>query len=102
MVEVELASDSLGLLLHGEDSVEGVLAQDGHLPLAVVEVVLAQQLHDLAAHRRLHGAGGIKATSVEKSGVNSGYSVACSSGFHTQKCMFYSLFGQHGGNSRCL
>lgn len=50
VVEVELASESLGLLLRSEDSVEGVLAQDGHLPLAVVEVVLAKQLHDLAAH----------------------------------------------------
>lgn len=50
VVEVELASESLGLLLRSEDSVEGVLAQDGHLPLAVIEVVLAQQLHDLAAH----------------------------------------------------
>lgn len=49
VVEVEVASESLGLLLRGEDSVKAVLAQDGHLPLAVVEVILAQQLHDLAA-----------------------------------------------------
>lgn len=58
VVEVELASKSLDLLLCGEDSVEGVLAQDGHLPLAVVEVVLAQQLHDLVAYWRLHVTGG--------------------------------------------
>lgn len=66
VVKVELASESLGLLLRGEDSVEGVLAQNGHLPLAMVKVILAQQLHDLAAHCRLHRVGWIKATSVEK------------------------------------
>lgn len=53
MVEVELALECLGLLLRGEDPVEAVLAEDGHLPLVVVDLVLAQQLHDLAAHRRL-------------------------------------------------
>lgn len=66
MVEVELAFESLGLLLWGEDSVEGVLAQNGHLTLAMVEVILAQQLHDLAAHCRLHRVRWLKATSVEK------------------------------------
>lgn len=53
MVKVELALECLGLLLWGEDPVEAVLAEDGHLPLVVVDLVLAQQLHDLAAHRRL-------------------------------------------------
>lgn len=60
VVKVELPSDSLDLLFRSKDLVEGVLAQDGHLPLAVVEVILAQQLHDLAAHRRLHRVEQIK------------------------------------------
>lgn len=50
MVKVELALERLGLLLRREDPVEAVLAEDGHLPLVVVDLVLAQQLHDLAAH----------------------------------------------------
>lgn len=50
VVEVELAFERLGLLLWGEDSVEAVLAEDGHLPLMVVDLVLPQKLHDLAAH----------------------------------------------------
>lgn len=53
MVKVELALEGHGLLLRGEDPVEAVLAEDGHLPLVVVDLVLAEQLHDLAAHRRL-------------------------------------------------
>lgn len=53
VVEVELALERLGLLLWGEDPVETVLAEDGHLPLVVVDFVLPEQLHDLAAHRRL-------------------------------------------------
>lgn len=53
VVEVELALEGLGLLLRGEDPVEAVLAEDGHLPLVVVNLVLPQQLHDLTAHRRL-------------------------------------------------
>lgn len=53
VVEVELALEGLGLLLQREDPVKAVLAEDGHLPLVVVDLVLAQQLHDLAAHRRL-------------------------------------------------
>jgi len=53
VVEVELALKCFDLLLWGEDPVEAVLAEDGHLPLVVVDLVLAQQLHDLAAHRRL-------------------------------------------------
>lgn len=54
VVEVELALEGLGLLLRGEDPVEAVLAEDGHLALVVVDLVLAQQLHDLTAHRRLN------------------------------------------------
>lgn len=53
VIKVELALERLGLLLRGEDPVEAVLAEDGHLPLMVVDLVLAQQLHDFAAHRRL-------------------------------------------------
>lgn len=53
VVEVELALERLGLLLWGEDPVETVLAENGHLPLVVVDFVLPEQLHDLAAHRRL-------------------------------------------------
>lgn len=50
MVEVELAFQCLCLLLRGEDPVEAVLAQDGHLPLVVVYLILPQQLHDPAAY----------------------------------------------------
>lgn len=53
MVKVKLALERLGLLLRREDPVEAVLAEDGHLALVVVDLVLAQQLHDLVAHRRL-------------------------------------------------
>lgn len=53
VVEVELSFERLGFLLRGEDPVEAVLAQDGHLPLVVVDFVLAEQFHDLAANRRL-------------------------------------------------
>ena len=53
MIEVELPFLSLGLLLGGEDAVEAVLAEDGHLPLVVVDLVLSQKLHDLLTHRRL-------------------------------------------------
>lgn len=50
VVEVELSFEHLGFLLRGEDPVEAVLAQDGHLPLVVVDFVLAEQFHDLAAN----------------------------------------------------
>ena len=53
VVKVELALECLGLLFWREDPVETILAEDGHLPLVVVDLVLPQQLHDLAAHRRL-------------------------------------------------
>lgn len=55
VVKVELSLERFGLLLRGQDPVETVLAQDGHLPLVVVDLVLPQQLHDLAANRRLAG-----------------------------------------------
>lgn len=50
VVEVELALERFGLLLRGQDPVEAVLAEDSHLPLVVVDFILPQQLHDLAAH----------------------------------------------------
>lgn len=50
MVKVVLALESLGLLLWGQDLVEAVLADDGHLPLAMVHLILPQQLHDLGTH----------------------------------------------------
>ena len=50
VVKVVLAPHSLGLLVRAQDPVEAVLADDGHLPLAVVHLVLPQQLHDLTAH----------------------------------------------------
>ena len=50
MIKVVLALQCLPLLLSRQHSVEAVLADDGHLPLAVVHLVLAQQLHDLGAH----------------------------------------------------
>lgn len=53
MVEVDLSLERFGLLLRGQDPVEAILAEDSHLPLVVVDLVLSQQLHDLAAHRRL-------------------------------------------------
>lgn len=40
MVEVELALEGFGLLLWREDLVEAILAEDGHLPLVVVDLVL--------------------------------------------------------------
>lgn len=60
VVEVELSFEHLGFLLRGEDPVEAVLTQDGHLPLVVVDFVLAEQFHDLAANRRLAAHGQVK------------------------------------------
>lgn len=45
MIKVELALSCLGLLLRSQHLVETVLAEDRHLPLVVVDLVLAQQLH---------------------------------------------------------
>lgn len=42
MVKVELALECLGLVLWGQDLVEAVLTEDGHLALVVVDLVLAQ------------------------------------------------------------
>lgn len=50
MVEVVLAFESFCLLFWSEHSVETVLAYDGHFPLVMVHLVLAQQLHDLSTH----------------------------------------------------
>lgn len=51
MIKVELALEGLGLLLWSEDLVEAVLAEDHHLSLMVVDLVLAQQLHDFPTYR---------------------------------------------------
>lgn len=50
VIEVVLALQRLRLLVRRQDSVEAVLAHDSHLPLAVVHLVLAQELHDLGAN----------------------------------------------------
>lgn len=60
VVEVELALQSFGLLLCGEHAVEAVLAQDDHLLLVVVHLVLPQQLHDLGTHGRLRERGVVR------------------------------------------
>lgn len=41
MIEVKLALQRFGLLLWGQLPVEAVLAQDRHLPLVVINLVLA-------------------------------------------------------------
>ena len=53
MVKVVLALHCLCFLVWGQDPIEAVLADNGHLPLAVVHLVLTEQLHDLAAYCRL-------------------------------------------------
>lgn len=53
VIKVELALQGFGLLLGSEDSVEAVLAQDDHLLLAVIHLVLPQQLNDLSTDGRL-------------------------------------------------
>lgn len=53
VVKVVLALESLRLLLWSQDSVETVLADNRHLPLAVVHLVLPQELHDLGTNCRL-------------------------------------------------
>lgn len=50
MIKVKLALQRFGLLLWGQHPVETVLAQDRHLPLMVVDLILAQELHDLLAY----------------------------------------------------
>lgn len=50
VIKVVLAFQSLRLLVRGQDPVEAVLAHNSHLPLAVVHLVLAQELHDLGAN----------------------------------------------------
>lgn len=50
MVKVELALDSLGFLLGRERFVKAVLAQRGDLTLPMIDLVLAQQLHDLGTY----------------------------------------------------
>lgn len=50
VVKVILALQCFGLLIWGEHTVEAVLADDGHLPLALVHFVLPKQLHDLSTH----------------------------------------------------
>lgn len=53
MVKVVLALKCFGLLISGQNPVEAVLADDGDLPLAMVHLVLSQQLHDLCTHSGL-------------------------------------------------
>lgn len=53
VIKVELALDGLGLLFWSEDLVEAVLAEDHHLSLMVVDLVLAQQLHNFPTYRWL-------------------------------------------------
>lgn len=53
MIKVELALKCLCLLLWSQHLIEAVLAEDRHLPLVVVDLVLAQQLHDFLTYGRL-------------------------------------------------
>lgn len=53
MIKVKLALECLGFLLRSQHLVKAVLAEDRHLPLMVVNLVLSQELHDLLTHRRL-------------------------------------------------
>lgn len=57
MVKVELALECLGFLVRGQHLVKAVLAEDGHLPLVMVNLVLAQQLHYLPTNGRLQFKG---------------------------------------------
>lgn len=57
VVEVVLALERLGLLLGRQHLVEAVLAEDQHLALPLLHLVLPQQLHDLLAHCGLSGTG---------------------------------------------
>lgn len=50
VVKIELAFECFGFLLRGEDPVEAVLAHNHHLLLAIIHLVLAQQLDNLGAH----------------------------------------------------
>lgn len=50
MIKVVLALQSFGLLIWSQDFVEAVLAYYSHLPLAMVHLVLPQELHDLGAN----------------------------------------------------
>lgn len=50
VIKVELALICLGFLLWSEHPVEAVLAEDHHLTLVVIDLVLAQQLHDLLTY----------------------------------------------------
>lgn len=51
VIKVELALDGLGLLFWSENLVEAVLAEDHNLSLMVVDLILAQQLHNFPAYR---------------------------------------------------
>lgn len=50
MIKVELPLKCFGLLLWSEHLVEAVLAEDSHLPLVVINLILPQQLHDLLTY----------------------------------------------------
>lgn len=53
MIKIELALQGFGLLLRSEDTVEAILAQDNHLLLATVHLILSQELHNLSTNGRL-------------------------------------------------
>ena len=55
VIKIELALQGFGLLLWREDTVEAILAQDDHLLLAIVHLVLSQKLHNLSTNGRLWG-----------------------------------------------
>lgn len=50
VVKIVLALECPGLLVRCQDFVEAVLADDGHLPLTMVHLILAQQLHDFCTY----------------------------------------------------
>lgn len=50
VIKVVLALQSFRFLIWCQDFVEAVLADDSHLPLVMVHLVLAQQLHDLGTN----------------------------------------------------
>lgn len=50
VIEVVLSFQCLGLLVWSQDFVEAVLTYNSHLPLAVVHLVLTQELHNLCAN----------------------------------------------------
>lgn len=50
VIKVVLSFKGFSFLIGSQHIVEAVLADDGHLSLAVVHFVLTQQLHDLGTN----------------------------------------------------